>query len=50
MWAIVPAVIMSRLGGRYATDLTDAALAQIEPFLPPSRPSGRSRTTILLWC
>jgi transposase len=36
-----------RLGGRYATDLTDAALAQIEPFLPPSRPSGRSRTTIL---
>ena len=36
-----------RLGGRYATDLTDAEFALIELFLPPPRPSGRARTTSL---
>jgi hypothetical protein len=30
-----------RLGGRYATDLTDAEFALMEPFLPPPRP-GRA--------
>lgn len=36
-----------RLGGRYASDLTDEELALIEPFLPASKLGGRPRTTDL---
>ena len=31
----------------YDTDLNDAAWAQIAPYLPATRPGGRSRTTNL---
>jgi len=36
-----------RPGGRYASDLTEAEWRLFEPFLPPSKPMGRPRTTDL---
>jgi len=36
-----------RLGGRYATDLTDPEFALVEPFLPPPKSGGRLRTASL---
>lgn len=47
MWTNSARRQYERLGGRYATDLTNAEFALIEPFLPPPRPGGRSRTTRL---
>ena len=47
MWTDSARRQYERLGGRYATDLADAEFALIEPFLPPPRPGGRSRTTSL---
>jgi len=36
-----------RRSGRYATDVTDAEFARIEPLLPAARHGGRRRTTVL---
>lgn len=36
-----------RVGDRYATDLTDAEWALIEPLLPPRKATGRPRTSHL---
>lgn len=36
-----------RAGLRYASDLTDAEWALLEPFMPPRAPVGRPRTTAL---
>jgi transposase len=47
MWTDSARRQYERLGSRYATDLTDAEFALIEPFLPPPRSGGRSRTTSL---
>ena len=37
----------SRTGGKYASDLTDAEWAVIEPLMPVRRPTGRPRRTKL---
>jgi transposase len=37
----------ARAGGRYASDLTDAEWALIEPLMPPRRTTGRPRKTDL---
>ena len=37
----------SRTGGKYASDLTDAEWAVIEPLMPVRRPTGRLRRTKL---
>jgi transposase len=47
MWTDSARRQYERAGGRYATDLTDPEFALIEPFLPPPKPGGRSRTTNL---
>jgi len=47
MWTDAARRQHERAGRRCATDLTDPEFAVIEPFLPPSRPGGRSRTTSL---
>jgi putative transposase len=47
MWTDFARRQYERPGSRYATDLTDAEFALIEPFLPPPKPGGRSRTTRL---
>lgn len=36
-----------RSGARYASDLTDAEFALIEPMLPPAKRGGRRRKTAL---
>jgi transposase len=47
MWTDSARRQYERLGSRYATDLTDTEFPLIEPFLPPPKPGGRSRTTSL---
>jgi transposase len=47
MWTDSAGRQYERLGGRYATDLKDSEFVLIEPFLPPPKPGGRSRTTSL---
>jgi putative transposase len=47
MWTNSARRQYERLGCRYATDLTDAEFALVEPFLPPPRPGGRCRSTSL---
>lgn len=47
MWTDSARRQYERLGGRYASDLTDAEFALIEPFLPAPKPGGRPRTTDL---
>ena len=37
----------ARSGGKYASDLTDAEWALIDPLMPERRPTGRPRTTEL---
>jgi transposase len=37
----------ARVGGKYASDLTDAEWALIEPLMPPLKTTGRPRTTRL---
>lgn len=37
----------ARVGGRYASDLTDAEWTLIEPLMPPLKATGRPRTTRL---
>ena len=37
----------ARMGGKYASDLTDVEWAVIEPLMPVRRPTGRPRTTKL---
>lgn len=34
-----------RTGDKYASDLTDAEWALLEPLMPPRRTTGRPRTT-----
>ena len=45
MWTDSARLRHERHGNRYATDLTSAAFALIEPFLPPPWLDGRSRKT-----
>jgi transposase len=47
MWTDCTRRQYERLGGRYATDLTDTEFALIEPFLPPPKAGGRLRRTSL---
>ena len=47
MWTASARHQYRRMGGRYATDVTDAEFALIEPLLPPAKPGGRRRTTLL---
>ncbi len=47
MWTDSARRQYERCGCRYATDLTDAEFALIEPFLPTAKPGGRRRTTSL---
>jgi len=37
----------ARVGDKYASDLTDAEWALIEPLMPPRKTTGRPRTTRL---
>jgi transposase len=45
MWTASARHHYRRSGGRYATDVTDAEYARIEPFLPAGQHGGRRRTT-----
>jgi transposase len=45
MWTDSARLQYQRLSTRYASDLTDAEFALIEPMLPPAKRSGRRRTT-----
>lgn len=45
MWTDSARRQYQRLGGRYASDLTDAEFALIVPFLPQAKRGGRPRTT-----
>jgi transposase len=47
MWTASARHHYRRTGGRYATDVTDAEFARIEPLLPAARHGGRRRTTVL---
>jgi transposase len=47
MWTASARVQYRRAGGRYASDVTDAEFALIEPLLPLPRSGGRPRTTAL---
>jgi transposase len=47
MWTASARHQYRRAGGRYATDVTDAEFARIEPLLPAARHGGRRRTTVL---
>lgn len=47
MWTASARHQYRRTGGRYATDVTDAEFARIEPLLPAAKPGGRRRTTVL---
>ncbi|NJO34843.1 MAG: IS5 family transposase [Rhodospirillales bacterium] len=47
MWTASARHQYRRSGPRYATDVTDAELALIEPLLPTAKPGGRCRTTQL---
>jgi transposase len=47
MWTEITRPKYERPGLRYASDLTDAEWALIEPFLPPVKRTGRPRTTAL---
>jgi transposase len=47
MWTASARVQYRRAGGRYASDVTDAEFALIEPLLPLPRAGGRPRTTAL---
>src|SRR3954451_1648861 len=45
MWTASARHQYRRAGGRYATDVTDAEFARIEPLLPAARHGGRGRKT-----
>ena len=47
MWTASARHQYRRTGGRYATDVTDAEFALIEPLLPCAKRGGRRRTTLL---
>jgi putative transposase len=47
MWTDSARRQYQRSGPRYASDLTDAEFALIEPMLPPAKRGGRRRTTVL---
>ncbi len=47
MWTEITRPKYDRRGLRYASDLTDAEWALIEPYLPPTKATGRPRTTDL---
>jgi putative transposase len=47
MWTASARQQYQRSDRRYATDLTDAEFALIEPLLPPAKSGGRRRTTLL---
>ena len=47
MWTEITRANYDRSDLRYASDLTDAEWALIEPFLPPAKRLGRPRTTDL---
>jgi putative transposase len=47
MWTASARHHHRRTNGRYATDVTDAEFARIEPLLPAARHGGRRRTTVL---
>ena len=47
MWTDSARRQYQRSGPRYASDLTDAEFALIEPMLPPVKRGGRRRTTAL---
>ena len=47
MWTACARCRYERLSERYASDVTDAEFALIEPLLPPARRGGRRRTTDL---
>jgi transposase len=47
MWTASARVQYHRAGGRYASDVTDAEFALIEPLLPLPRAGGRPRRTAL---
>jgi putative transposase len=47
MWTASARHHYRRTGGRYATDVTDAEFARIEPLLPAAKHGGRRRTTVL---
>jgi putative transposase len=47
MWTASARHQYRRTGGRYATDVTDAEFARIEPLLPAAKGGGRRRTTVL---
>ena len=47
MWTASARHQYRRSGGRYATDVSDAEFALIEPLLPPAKHGGRRRTTVL---
>ena len=47
MWTDSARRQYQRSGPRYASDLTDAEFALIEPMLPPAKRGGRRRKTVL---
>jgi hypothetical protein len=47
MWTASARHHYRRSGGRYATDVTDAEFARIEPLLPAAKRGGRRRKTLL---
>jgi len=47
MWTDSARRQYQRSGARYASDLTDAEFALIEPMLPAAKQGGRRRTTAL---
>ncbi|WCR05546.1 IS5 family transposase (plasmid) [Paracoccus saliphilus] len=44
-WTELTRLQHARTGGKYASDMTDAEWAMIEPLIPPRRRTGRPRTT-----
>ena len=47
MWTKITRPKYERAGQRYASDLTDAEWALIEPYMPAVKPLGRPRETVL---
>jgi transposase len=47
VWTKITRAKYERAGQRYASDLTDAEWAVIEPHLPAPKPLGRPRRTDL---
>ena len=50
MWKPEHRRAANRAGLRYASDMTDAEWAMVEPLIPPAKRGGRKRTVMCVGC